>query len=411
MAIAPTPPSTQALSRPSTKREGNRLRPDEIAQIAGSGIPEQVAAAEKMVAQAKAESEAEVSRVRQETAEETLAESERRDVLVENERTKGYEQLRELQQQQQAELTRIRREGEAALERMKEHYRTTTNSAQFEGERELKQIRSARAHEVQTESTAANDEVETLRRDHLDKVSNQRAFNEARETELRETAKTDLERKRVDTNAAIERSQQAYDEKFQRIHQQTDEILDSVGSKANEELRRVRQDTAQKLAAYSSRQRDPFYKMLDTRARLEETDDGYVLTATIPPHEQQHVTATIKGDNLVIAGYRRNEERLQPEPGHSRSTSSYQSFQESFPLPVPVDSKFLTHEFDGDTLTVRVPKKGDWAKRDRVAPRPPDRIRLERPEFPKNLVVTEKDASTPPADEAGVPRRGSRPLS
>jgi HSP20 family molecular chaperone IbpA len=410
MAITPTRATESRVSASQAQSSRNRLRPEEVAQVAGSGIPEQVAAAQKLVDQAKSDAEAEVARVREDTETQTLAEIDRRETMLENERAKGYEALRELQQQQQAELSRLRREGEAALEHLKEHYRTTTNAAQFEGERELKQTRAARTREVQTETTATANEVEMLRRDHVDKVSNQLAFNEARETELRESAKTDLERKRIDTNAAIDRSRQAYEEKFERIQNETMETLDSVGTRANREVRQVRQDTAQKLAAYSSRQRDPFYKLVDVGASLQENDDGYVLTATIPPQEQQHVTAVVRGDNLVVSGYRRNEERLEPEPGHSQSTSSYQSFQESFPLSVPVDSKRLVYEFEGDRLIVRVPKKGDWAKRDRVTPRAPDKLRLERPEFPKNLVLAPDTPAPYTPDTPGAPRRGSRPL-
>ena len=79
-----------------------------------------------------------------------------------------------------------------------------------------------------------------------------------------------------------------------------------------------------------------------------ESDDAYVLTATIPSHEQHSVQVSVRGDRLVVSGARRSDEKEDLGPGRSVTTSSYQNYSESFPLTMPVEARMLRREFDGD---------------------------------------------------------------
>ena len=82
-----------------------------------------------------------------------------------------------------------------------------------------------------------------------------------------------------------------------------------------------------------------------------------MLTATIPEHEQKHVPVSVKGNQLVLSGYRRNEEKLELEPGRSQGTNAFQSFLETFPITWPVDANKMTREFEGISSPCGSPRR------------------------------------------------------
>jgi HSP20 family molecular chaperone IbpA len=208
---------------------------------------------------------------------------------------------------------------------------------------------------------------------------------------------------RETTEAVREKGRQEFEQRYQNEIQQQSEQLSELNQTASEQLRRSRMDTAQKLAAYEERQEDPFYKLLDLNAQLHDIGDSYVLTARIPPHEQQKVNVSLKGNNqLVISGYRRNEEKLEVGPGRMKGTASHQSYSETFPLSWPVEGRKLEKYFEGDELIVKLPKKTENSvhsvyESDKKAK--PERARVQRPTFPENLPNTTAN----PAPEAGDP--------
>jgi hypothetical protein len=103
------------------------------------------------------------------------------------------------------------------------------------------------------------------------------------------------------------------------------------------------------------------------------------------------VTVTLKGDNLVLSGTRRNEEKVELSPGHTQGTASYQSYSESFPLPFPVEARQLSKTFDGDMLIATIPKKNQYAFEKPAKP-VPQRLKAERPKLPDNLPQSEARA-------------------
>jgi HSP20 family molecular chaperone IbpA len=123
---------------------------------------------------------------------------------------------------------------------------------------------------------------------------------------------------------------------------------------------------------------------MDLQAEFEDQGDKYVLTARIPEHEQKNVTVAIRGNQIVLSGTRRNEERVELEPGHQKGTSSYQSFMESFPFSQAVENRMMTHEFHGDHIVITVPKKL-IANEYHPHKMKPSRLQVQRPDFPANL--------------------------
>jgi HSP20 family molecular chaperone IbpA len=135
--------------------------------------------------------------------------------------------------------------------------------------------------------------------------------------------------------------------------------------------------------------------MMDTGAQLTDQGEYYELRAKVPEYEQEHVSALIRGNQLVLQGSRSDNERIDLAPGRMKNSSAYQTFQETFPLPWPVDGKRMTREFVGDVMIVRVPKNNQYAFHPQHEPLKPDKLRAERPHFPDNIPHTKMD----PAEE------------
>ena len=123
--------------------------------------------------------------------------------------------------------------------------------------------------------------------------------------------------------------------------------------------------------------------------KLVEKQDHFLLTALVPEHEQKKIQVIIRGNELVLSGQRKNQEKIELSQGHSRSTSSYQSFHESLPLTYPVDELRLSKRFEGDLLIVEIPKRNsfDPNKTQAVKGRQSseETVMAVRPDFPSNL--------------------------
>jgi len=212
------------------------------------------------------------------------------------------------------------------------------------------------------------------------------------------------------TRTEIENSNDHYQGVYEGAMKQSTDAIKDVNWRASREIENLKKDTALKLDAYTNQKSDPFYRMVNINAALQETDDNFVLTAQIPPHERDKININVRGNELVISGKRKSEEALETGPGRTLRTNAYQSFSETFPLGWPVDPKYMTREWAGDELTVRIPKRSTYE-----APRPKKEVNraiVERPQFPKNLPTEEqlvtlnstaaeeqaaKDAATPPS--------------
>lgn len=419
MAIAP--PSSRNASFPTTttgresahkgsaKSRSQYPSPDDVA-AAGADAQQQIAAAEKTVTDAQAQANAEMDRLAADYDVRMESDIQRRDQALANERLKGYEALRDLQLKQAEELSRLHHEGERALAEMKDYYYGQATQTERAGTQALRdeQMKSGLATKNEHDSNAVD--LELAHRDHTAKLDHLRESNDEQEQQFTAASRAEFERHRTSTGLEMRKTKAAFEQKEATVRDQTNEELASLTSSSNRELERMRQDTSMKLDAYSSRQNDPFYRMVDTNADLSETSDGYELRAIIPPHEREHLTVSVNGNVLALSGYRRNEEKLDKEPGRSESTSAFQSFRETFPLPMAVDAHRLTREFEGDELVVRVPKTGRSYE---PKPRPPApaRVRLERPEFPKNLPLqAPQDEEDPRITEARERAHPSRPL-
>jgi HSP20 family molecular chaperone IbpA len=369
---------------------------------------ERVDRAEQAASDAEAEINERLDRVRDDYQRESEMESVRNETAITAQKTKGYEQLRDLQRAQEAELAKVKREGEKELARLSSYYRDQTHATEVKGRDDLTEIKHQVFSEAEAERRGSMMSTDELRTEHAQQLQTLKDETDANYERISQSVRGEYDRMAQNATESRLTSEARFQKQAQGLHDAEAEKIAELESAAASKLTDLRADLAAKLSAYSTRQKDPFYKLINVDASLEDVGDAYVLHATIPVHEQGHVSVVVKGDNLVLAGYRRNEEKIERDDGHVQGTSSYQSYSENFPLPWPVEGHQLTRSFDGDELTVRLPKKNRFAK---ASPPPsPERARLDRPKFPDNLPYVEPekapDPDSPPSSPAGRSRGG-----
>ena len=88
---------------------------------------------------------------------------------------------------------------------------------------------------------------------------------------------------------------------------------------------------------------------------VEETPQGYVLTADVPGVRLEDLDITVENGVLTLKGTRQAETREQKD-GYRRVERSFGSFQRSFVLPKGVNAEGVEATVDNGQLQVRVPK-------------------------------------------------------
>lgn len=367
-----------------------------------------LAESQKLLADLARESEAEIQRVRENHQEAVSMESAKQEESIQNQKLKGYETLRELQTQQQAELNRIRREGEAELAKLKNYYGKMTSDTARDGEDKLAEIQRNTSAQSDYHRRSAEFEMGEMKVAQEIQMKRAQELSEEKINTLTEQSRERYEKTAAHSAQATEAAQQHFEQKYQDTVTEHKKTIDHLYSTAGEKIREIRHDTAHKLAGYNARQQDPFYKLVDLGMRVAEEEGAYVLTAQIPEYEQKNVSISIKGNQLVISGYRRNEEKLELSPGRNKSTASYQSFHESFPLPKPVDAKRISRYFDGDQMTVLVPKKEEYFIYQPHQAKAPQKSRVEKPKFPENIPHVQREESVPAQEGDGKTASNSK---
>lgn len=354
-----------------------------------------IAGAEQAVEEAQRDAGAQIDAIRDEYSKRAEDQYTRNEEVLEKQKLKGYEELRELQRAQAAELSRVRHEGDQNLSKLQNYYHDNLYSTEHTGDEKLRALEAQQARELNYAQQTKTEDVNLAKDNYHRQFEEVRQGNEENLQKFKDSSREDYERIRANSVEANQKANESFQQKYDARVKESDDVLLNLNNRASEAIREVRRDTSEKLAAYSSRQRDPFYRMKDLDARLSEESDAYVLTASIPEHEQKHVSVAVKGGQLVLQGYRNNEEKLELEPGHTQGTNTYQSFLETFPIIWPVDANRMTRQFEGDQLTVRIPKKNENPYRSEAQAKVPvQRARLERPKFPENLPQTASETAS-----------------
>lgn len=93
---------------------------------------------------------------------------------------------------------------------------------------------------------------------------------------------------------------------------------------------------------------------------VSETENEFVVKASLPGIKPDDVQITVHGDTLTIRGESKVEEEKKGEHWHIRERRSG-AFQRSLSLSAPVDSDKAQADFEHGVLTLRLPKS-EFAK-------------------------------------------------
>lgn len=88
---------------------------------------------------------------------------------------------------------------------------------------------------------------------------------------------------------------------------------------------------------------------------IQETEEGYRLTAELPGLTREDINITLENNVLRLSGERRLEKDVKKESYH-RIERSYGNFQRSFSLPHQVNGDKVEASFKDGVLTISVPK-------------------------------------------------------
>lgn len=381
----PIGPSGHLAGTSGPKKSARSLSSDQSKiREAQADVASKVSQLQDQAKQVAIEGQSQVDQLRENYEREALAESSRQETTLASEKTKGYEKLRELQRAQSKEEARVKREGESELAKLNDYYRDAQYKTEQRGDDLLRTTESKNTQRLNFELESGNRAAEQLKHDKRIELEQIQADRDQQVSIAEKQARDLYEKKRDATQNAIEQSSEKLDSNYRTIAKTHQETLDRLNNETYSQLQRARLDTSKKLSAYSERQEDPFYKLMDLQAEFEDQGDKYVLTARIPEHEQKNVSVALRGNQIVLSGTRRSEERVELEPGHQKGTSSYQSFMESFPFSQAVESRMMTHEFRGDQVIVTVPKKL-IANEYHPHKMKPSRAQVQKPDFPANL--------------------------
>jgi HSP20 family molecular chaperone IbpA len=346
-------------------------------------------------------------RLKQQYGQDYAAEGVREEAAIESEKTKGYERLRALQRQYQSDEKRIQMQGEEAVAGIKDQFQTETSRARMNGAQELTETQTRNTQLKDFEEARGKSEYEMLKKDNTDRTATLSETNNERLAKLGDDYRKQYEQKKATTELATEQATKKIIDRHNHIVGEQLQAENKIAHEANRQLENLRASTAKKLSAYQERQSDPFYKMVTLNTQLTEEPDRYVLYASVPEFEQPNVKVSFSGDKLILAGQRRNEEKLDLGQGRAQSTSSFQSFSESFPILGPVEANELTRETIGDTLKITIPKKAHAFTQAKPFKSDVHRLALEKPHFPAHLPhVDHDDAPQPKAEIASSSSNG-----
>lgn len=359
---------------------------------------ERITDAKKKTEEAEREARTRVDQIQDEYARQTEASAARNAESYENQQMKGYQAVRELQQRQQAELARIRRQGEKDLEDLKLRYKGEIARVERDGNEQFDELQKSNLNKFELESSRGTQERDLLAREQELQMATAKEIFEYKKNNIEKRQEEELSKASQGVEEEQKRLGDHFTERLDFIRNQYEDTLARTSLATKRDLYDLQLSNRERLAAYSSRSADPFYAMRVLDSDFFETDGAYVVKVRAPEHEASKLGATIQGHRLVISGQRRNSETVEEGPGKQHSTHSFQSYQETFPLREPVDPKGLYKSYEDGVYTVILPKvtrETSFADIEAPMKRKPTAseasMKIQKPQYPRTLAPTEKD--------------------
>lgn len=336
----------------------------------------------------------------------SLVTSEKQAGALERQMDEGYERIRKAKLEQQKEVDRVRREGENRLKDTQEFYHKSITDAEYLGNEKLLEAQAQNAREIGHIESNSKFAETSLQKDRETQLNQIKQGKEDAIAQAKAQSELDLEKASQEFTTAKSQRNALYNQHYNDLIKNQNEMLTQLNNRANDQLMSLRDGHSRKLAAYDSRQSDPFYQLVDLNPVVHENDDVYMIQARIPEHEQKHVSISVRDNHVVLAGQRRSDEKLDAGFGRIKSTSSFQSYHEVIPISTPVNEKAVEKQFEGDMLTIILPKKGGSYIRPAYK-RPVEPVTAQKPNFPKDLPGVNPNEST---SVLASKKKGSPPL-
>ncbi len=390
------PKSTSARARaPDGKPPSNAI----LAEGEEKAARDRITYAHEAAKEAEKDAEFHIQNIKDTGDERRANESVRQETALEDQKRKGYEAMQKLKRENSEELTRIRTEGDAAINQARRHYAQESYGTETLGKKAVHDAEIQSFTEREGITRRNKYEQELIAKEHAKRVEDAGETHREKFETISSNNNAEYQRYKENAEVARQKSLETSKAQLNSLSEEHLNAVDRANQRATGVLNKLQADSSRKLAAYSDRSKDPFYQMISLDTKLTENEDAYHLTAQIPVHEQGTIAISVHGDQLVVSGHRKNHEERKDGPGHKTTTSGYQSYSQTIPLSWPVDQRLISREFQGETLHVRIPKK-DYNNQYNPYKKPlkAEGVRVAPPKFPDNLPVS-KTAIAPGKDD------------
>ncbi|MCB9072729.1 MAG: Hsp20 family protein [Bdellovibrionaceae bacterium] len=189
---------------------------------------------------------------------------------------------------------------------------------------------------VMTEEQQQFEDARTRQRDHYgDEIKTERQFFKDQMHDLDRNYDVEMNKRDLSYQLALADQQQKYAGHYDQ----------------------ERYQYLQDLEEYKTFKEDPFYRVQDLGAKMEDKGSHYEVRLKVPEHELKNFKVHVKEDSIMVAGARRHEEELKFK-GEKLATNNFQTIKQEFALGSPVDHKQVQKEYKDGFLFVTAPKKG-----------------------------------------------------
>lgn len=386
MAIQGINSGTPKYQMASSADSSGKAKETEAAHEAQKEAMKQIQQLQKQVQDTQRETASEEQEIRDQYERRSLDESSRQEDILSRQQQEGYQRLLDLRKTQSEEIAKTRKQGERQLEALNNYYREQAESTIHRNETSLRQQNAATQLQLQSQLNQAKAQ-ETLQKVDAEtqkKILEDRKLQDI--TTIKKEAEKEIGQTREQMDIANQRVITEAVSKHEALKNQHQKDLKRLYASAQKNIDAIREDTSRSLNRYGSQKTDPFYSTISLGANFSDAGDAYVLTALIPEYEQRSIGVTVKGDReIVLTGQRRSNETTDKVDGGKQTTSSFQAYSESFKTQFPVDKSSLEKSFEGDYLTVRVPKLGYETAKPFQKPAI-EAPTIPKPKFPKSAV-------------------------
>ncbi|MCM0606024.1 MAG: hypothetical protein KA715_08030 [Xanthomonadaceae bacterium] len=272
---------------------------------------------------------------------------------------KAYEDMKKTKDLVSRQQRKKDFEGKTALQATRDFYDESINYTKKRGDGHVRNLEERNFREMQMINEDAERKVALTRLDQQKRIDQVKGMSDEQFEALREERQRQEAEIKTKNYQSVLDTEKHYGENTKKIMEDNHKNIARLNDKSSDQLRTMQDQYSTKLAAYSDRAHDPFYKMAGVESKVSEDADHYFLIARIPEHEQDHVTVTIKGGNtLVLNGRRTMQDRKETGGGGFVSTAAHQSYTQAFPVDIPVDERAVMKESRGDEVVFTIPKMG-----------------------------------------------------